>query len=164
MNIKDALNNLMKDQEEKYSIICLVKSVTGSFCDVEPVDGSAMLLGVRLQVESSNGVLIKPQVNSKVLVSFLSKDEAFVSMFSAIDGIELNGNTWSLIKAEVFLTEIEKLKETVDALVQALNVSWTPVPNDGGAALKTVITSALIGKTTGDYSDVKNETIKHGQG
>jgi phage baseplate assembly protein V len=54
-----------------------------------------------------------------------------------------------------------KLKETVDALVSGFR-SWTPVPMDGGAALKTIMTSQLAGKTTGTYTNLINETITHG--
>ncbi len=162
--IKEAIKAMMKDQEELYSILGTVISVNGAFCDVSPVDGSADILDVRLQVEQSKGVLIKPKLDSKVIVSFLSKNEAIVSMFSTIDGIELNGNDWSTLKTEDFITEINKLKGLVDAMVQVFSSSWVPVAQDGGAALKTALASALAGKTTGDYSQLKNETVKHGEG
>jgi hypothetical protein len=66
-----------------------------------------------------------------------------------------------LLKAERFLLEFEKLKELVEAMKSGLDV-WTPVPMDGGAALKTAMSSQLAGKTTGDYSNLINDKIKHG--
>jgi len=74
----------------------------------------------------------------------------------------LNGNQFGgLLKAVQFLNEFAKLKQTVDALVSGFQ-SWTPVPQDGGAALKTTMSSQLAGRTTGNYSDLINEKIKHG--
>jgi len=74
----------------------------------------------------------------------------------------LNGDQFGgLLKAVQFLSEFAKLKETVDALVSGFQ-SWTPVPTDGGAALKTLMTSQLAGKTTGTYTNLINETITHG--
>jgi hypothetical protein len=161
--MKDALRSLVTGNEEIYSIIGKVTSVDGSFCDVSPIDGSADLLGVRLQVTTVNGFLLIPKVNTNVIVSFLSKDEAFVSMVSEVDEIRLNGNSWSLLKTEVFLEQMDKLKQSVDALMDGFT-NWTPVAQDGGAALKTAMTTSLAGKETGDFTNVKNETVKHGQG
>lgn len=76
--------------------------------------------------------------------------------------VALNGDEFGgLLKAVAFLSEFQKLKEMVDAMVQAFE-SWSPVPQDGGASLKAAMSAAVAGKTTGNYENMINDKIKHG--
>lgn len=164
MNGKDILKAIVSSFEEGYSLLCTVNKINGSFCDCSPVDGSSDILGVKLQAIESKGSLIVPAIGSMVIVSFINRNAGYVSMFSKIDTITLlGGNFNGLVKADELKTQLNKLKDTVDALVEGFS-SWTPVPNDGGAALKTVMTTKLAAKTTGDFSKLRNDKIKHGDG
>lgn len=80
MDLKDLLKQVLEDNEEMYSKVCKVESVDGLVCDVVPVDGSAPILEVRLTVnnEAENYFAVIPKVGSTVIVSFLTKDVAFV--------------------------------------------------------------------------------------
>jgi len=37
--------------------------------------------------------------------------------------------------------------------------NWTPVPNDGGAALKTLLTSGFLTKTLASLTNILSEVI-----
>ena len=79
-------------QKQPATIICKVKSVDGSTCEVEPIDG-AMLKNVMLNANVGNfkGLRITPKTDSYVLVTMLSETDSFVSMYSDIDKIEFDG-------------------------------------------------------------------------
>jgi hypothetical protein len=56
-----------------------------------------------------------------------------------------------------------ELQKIVDALTQ-LNLDfsgWVPVPNDGGAALKTAVTAGFVTKPQADLSTVLSEGVKN---
>jgi len=88
------LAEILKD-EEYYSTVGTVVSVdeTARTCEVEPVEG-ATLYDVRLQSipSQSGGFLIVPNINSKVVVSYLNSQTAFINLYSSIDRIEVNGD------------------------------------------------------------------------
>lgn len=98
--LQDLVRELAKTGEEIYSVVCTVKSVDDQkrTCVASPKNGDADLLDVRLQSEqsSSTGLYIKPSVNSDVLVTFLSKNTAYVALCTAIDSIELKIGTQTI--------------------------------------------------------------------
>lgn len=164
MSIKEAIQKIMEEKiGGSASMLCTVKSVTGTTCTVETLDTQVELFGVRLQAAASNGILLKPKVDSIVVITPITDFEFVVVMFSAIDEITLlDGSFGGLTKTQELKTQLDKTNEVVNALVNSLT-TWTPVANDGGAALKAFATSALTGKAVGDYSDIENITINHGQ-
>jgi hypothetical protein len=83
-------------------------------------------------------------------------------MYSAVDSIKmLDGSYGGLVKAPELKIQLDKTNEVVNAIVNALT-TWTPVANDGGAALKTAATATIGTKVVGDYSNIENEDITHG--
>ena len=91
-DIKDAINNLVRTNDEVYSIIAKVDNVDEDkrVCDVSPVNGDAKIYDVRLQalISSKDALIVIPKVGSNVIVSFLNKEEAFVAMCSEVDSIK----------------------------------------------------------------------------
>jgi hypothetical protein len=92
--IKSAIKKLASDPNaELYSKPCEVVSVSNSkrTCVVQPFDGSAKIYNVRLQAAEANetGLFLKPKVGSSVIVTFLSKNFAFVSLTTDIDEVVL---------------------------------------------------------------------------
>jgi len=181
MTIRDAIKEIMRQEIPPLSLACTVKSVDEdkAACDVVPIDGSADILDVLLLAEESDKIgLIKiPAVDSTVYVTFISKDIAFVSLFSDITKlniqindisltvdqgqISLNGdNLGGLVDAGELKTQIDKNTEAIQAIQSGFN-SWTVVPSDGGAALKAT-SLGFVSKDTADLSDIENETVKHG--
>lgn len=80
--------------------------------DVSPVDDSADLLAVRLRADEGTGFTVYPVVGSLVLVSFLSPNEAFVSMVSQVDTYELTTQAGESLKTLLtdFLDQVIQLK------------------------------------------------------
>lgn len=118
MDIKQILKQLLKDNEEIYSLVGTVSKLDESrrVCSVKPNDGSAELFNVRLQtqVAGTEGLVIIPEEDSEVIVTFLSKELGFISSTSKIQKIMLNSDGFSaemsLIKSKFeALTLIELL-------------------------------------------------------
>ena len=85
--------------------VCTVAQVYDQTCDCTPVDGAPMK-GVRLNavIANDNGLVIKPVLNSYVLVTELSENDAYVSLFSDIESISIKvGNSTVLITGDEIL-------------------------------------------------------------
>lgn len=65
-----------------YSTVCVVDAVDGLTCEATPVNGGAKVLDIRLTAnpEGSKYFAVVPKVGSEVIVTWLSKDLAFVSL------------------------------------------------------------------------------------
>lgn len=85
--LKGIFSNFMKG-EEFYSKTGKVKNIdeTERTCDVEPVDGSAEIFGVRLQasIKSNAGVVLIPKDGSFVTVTFMNKDTGYISQTTEV--------------------------------------------------------------------------------
>ena len=59
-------------------------------------------------------------------------------------------------------TAKQELQKNVDALTQLISdlTAWTPVPNDGGTALKTILSTGFLTKTPANLSDILSDKIK----
>ncbi|MBU2923060.1 hypothetical protein KO504_17050 [Winogradskyella psychrotolerans] len=125
---------------------------------------------------------IKPSIDSKCLIGVILNNDAQTFLISAeeIEAFEmvdktgfkchlnngkltLNGESFQgLVKAPELKTQLDKNTLILQKIQEIFN-SWTPVPNDGGAALKTLVT-AFTSLPRADLSNIKNDTIKHGNG
>lgn len=67
--------------------------------------------------------------------------------------------TESYVKGDTTKTELQK---NIDALTQLQTdfTNWIPVPNDGGAALKALLTPGFLTKTLASLTDMLSERIK----
>lgn len=194
MELKDILNELVDKRirlEELYSVVGKCKNISESdrTCDVEPLDGSAEILGVRLQasISSHKGVVFIPKDKSEVLVTFINKDTGFVSVYSEIakvvgvleddgevdlkvkdtrlqmnkDGIVLNGGQLEGLPVLAKVVDRLNLIEKDINKAKLAFTSWTPTPQDGGAALKGSAASWFgqqLQSTT--KNDIKNDKVK----
>ena len=100
--LRELIKVVVLKNEELYSLKCTVTAVNGCFCDVQPLNEDAEILGVNLLSEDvMTGLLITPVISSVVTVSFFDKDTAFVSQYGEIEMIDLRGNEFGgLIKIE----------------------------------------------------------------
>lgn len=122
----------------------------------------------------------KPSLKSKCLIGIVNNNAAaaFLIECEEIEEIEISDKTgFKLVLNNGYLTingtdfggivNAIELKEQVDKNTKLLEAiqnafeSWTPVPNDGGAALKG-IASSFISLEVADLSNIQNEKIKHG--
>ena len=149
--------------------------------DCEPLDESAPILGCSLQgdQEGEEGFLLLPKVGSYVIVGLVDGQDTGVVLLTdeleALDvkigdktlhftseGIVFNGGELGgIIKIEELTAKLNTIEQDINALKQALS-AWTPIPSDGGAALKAAVTSwagkPLQKSKRGDYED---PNVKH---
>lgn len=182
--IKDILFDfigLWSDQNKIYSMQCTVKSidVAKRICVCTPVDGSADILNVRLEAditvdsedepETSNpkGFFVVPAVGSIIGVTFLSKTDAFISVWTEITDVIVisdlftfnDGAFGGLIKIEDLVSRLNDY-EALFTQLQTDFTAWTPVPNDGGLALKTILLTGFLTKIVPTTVKANFENIK----
>ena len=115
MNIREAIIKIVEDGQnfEIYSKVCKVVSVDKylNTCDVDPLDGDAGLLDVKLTATEGNqaGFIVCPEIDSSVIVTFLDKDTAFVSMCTEVKEVVFNGGVnGGLINIDTLILELNK--------------------------------------------------------
>lgn len=151
--------------------------------DVQPLNEDAPLLGVNLQAGqgSTVGVVQIPREGSYVMVGYVQdgaagmvllcddieeaqvviKDTDTASIVAMEDGITMNGGKLGgMVKVEDITTRLNLIEKDINKLKQAFT-GWTPVPQDGGAALKGGVAGwagrQLTESKRGDY---ENEKVK----
>jgi len=140
-NIRQSIQKMVGKMIPEPSQICEVTKVnTGeSTVDVQPINGDAEIFEVKLQAEETDkfGVIPIPKVGSKVIISWLSKNVAFVSLIAEIEsyliqidsvtlflnssGIEINGTQHGgLTITPVLRAELNKTVARITALEVAV--------------------------------------------
>ena len=146
------------------SFVCTVSDVSLAdlTCTCTPVNGDADLLDVRLMSQSANGFLILPSVDSIVIVSSIDNLTYYVSMFSEVDEIQLNGDTYDgLVKVNDLVTKLNNLENKVNAIITAYNAH---IHVETGASTAPTV-SLLVGTLTPTVqANIENTTVKHGNG
>ena len=163
--------------------LCSVTAVDRSArsVDCDPLDESAPILGVSLQgdQEGEDGFLLLPKVGSYVIVGLIDgQDTGAVLLTDELDALEVKigdqsleitsdgiiltgGALGGMVKVKELTDRLNNIERDVNSLKQILS-SWSPMPNDGGAALKGVVSSwssrRLQETKRSDYEDTK---VKH---
>jgi hypothetical protein len=149
-------------------IMCLVVSVDGVTCVCQPLDlDEAEYVNVRLATEDADTLfLITPAVGSVVgVIPFddSANSEHIIIMYSGIDTIDIRGNQYGgLVKVQDVVDRLNNIESDINDLKTVFS-GFVPVPNDGGAALKTAAAAwygAALVQTV--VSDIENENIKQG--
>lgn len=174
--IRASLQKFLKNPNNAYTKVCTVIAVSAGpvdglmICDCEPLDGTAIIEDVRLVANFTDsttkaGFILVPKVDSLVLITFISPSVAYVSMVSEVDFVYLNGNLYGgLVKVSDLTLKLNNAENKINALITAIN-GWTPVPNDGGAALKVALTAWLASSLTPTVrADLENTKVNHGDG
>jgi len=142
-----------------------VVSVQGDTCTVKA--NTLILSDVKLReitTDTTHLLRITPTVGSNVLIADLGGElrDLAVIQFSDVDKIELGEANHTTAKADVLKTELEKLTERVDGIIDAIN-NAVPGSSDGGAALQTSMKVALATLTDKeDFSSIENSKVMHG--
>lgn len=155
--LRDAIKTLTKPNNDGYSKVCTVDSVdlVNRTCYCIPINEDADITEVRLMANIDNGFLLIPEVNSIVVVSFLSDSSAYVALVSKVSEVQLNGTNFNgLIKID---EQTAKLNQLVTELQTQLGLIATGIAAGGGSY--TPATLSTFNKT--DYENIK---IKQGDG
>lgn len=142
-------------------------------CVVTPTDGGPDILDVRLEADedtANKGFFVVPAVDSLVIITFISKEESFVSAWTAIDKVIATQGLWQFNGGEngglTITPELKAQLDTTNALIQSLLdiITGTPIPEPGSgapSALQTALAAAISGQALGDYSDIENNKVTH---
>lgn len=119
-NLVDILRQLLKDNEEVYSVVGIVTEIdeTKRVCTVQPVDDSAELFDVRLQtsVGGEIGLVLFPKIESEVTVTFLSKELAYIAQTTEIEKIILKIEGLEIfLDKETFSTTVKTAKTDAES-------------------------------------------------
>lgn len=143
----------------------IVNSVDGNLCEVQI--GNIAIPDVRLRASEADDdgeMLITPKVGTAVTIGSLSGDlsQLVVLQVDHIETIAINGGKLGgLINIEQLTEKLNTIEDDINSLKNVMS-TWTPVAQDGGAALKTSVSTwagqTLTKSQRGDYED---ETIKH---
>lgn len=169
-NLGDLIKQLVKDQEEIYSLPCKVISLADDLAELEPLNGDPNLLDVKLLAGASDTpVRFTPVIGSVVIATFLSKDTAFISVYSELETVELRGDKFGgVTKVEEVVSKFNRLEDKVNDLITKFNahthlyvapsipLPGPPIPTPPPTTLETPI----VPNTT--VNDLENENVKHG--
>ena len=148
--------------------------IKGRACGCTVVEGHTEyeLPTVKLMAVVDDGILVEPVIGSIVKIIFSELIEPFVAQYSEIETITIDarqtikfndGTFGGVVKVAELVQKLNELENDLNTLKAAI-ASWTPVPSDGGAALKGVITnwSAQSLPVTA-VNDIENTMVTHGK-
>lgn len=165
-DIRQSIRGIVKTDDVLYSVLCTVAEVdtAENTCNCEPIDGSADLLDVKLMAQSANGFLIIPKAGSTVIVTMLNKYTGFVSMFSEVEEIQLNGKNFNgLVKIEDLITKLNNLETAFNSHITAYNLH-THLGVTVGSGATGITTPDTQQLTPTQQTELENTTVLHGDG
>ena len=181
-NIREIIRSIADTNSKTRLVVGSVKAIDheARTCDVNPIDESAPILGVNLQANqgSTVGVVVWPKLGSFVVVALYDDYEAGVvvltdvidrydikvgdmSLSLSAQGIVMNeGALGGLVKVVELTQRLNTIEQDLNSLKTAFS-AWVPVAQDGGAALKTAVSTwATSTLTPTQRSDIENQNVK----
>mgnify|MGYP000211112712 CR=1 FL=1 len=165
-DLRDALRSLVKPNNDGFSKVCTIDSVdlTTLTCYCVPLNDDADIINVRLMANIDNGFLLIPEVNSIVVVSFLSDDSAYVSLVSKVSEVQLNGKNFDgLVKVQELTDKLNALENKVNDLITACSSQVVTLAPSGTFPLASFFTSVTPLIPT-QQLEIENITILQGDG
>lgn len=167
MNLKQVLAKVAKDQVPLFTKAGKIASVDTDnlTCEVT-FDHYPTLYDVRLRSTidgNEKGLIVIPKQGSDVIVGTIENTphSAFIIQYSEVDEIRLGDNQLGgIVKAKELKIQIDKNTDALNQLIQTLK-DWTPVSQDGGAALKAAISTAFPTINLADLSNIENTNVLH---
>lgn len=164
-NVKQLLTEILRTEfSNKLAFVGEVVSVDGTMAQIKNIETEGVYENVRLQAHPGSGVLIIPTNGSYVIVGRMSGGNGYIAMTSDADSIQLlDGSYGGLIKIDELVTKLNTLEQDLNALRDQFD-TWVVVPNDGGAALKALLspTWTVPQLTETEKEDLENTEITHG--
>lgn len=173
MSSTEDIRKAIKGLSEKtgmVNILCKVESVdlVNKSCYCQPVFGGADIQDVRLIADNQNGFLIIPAINSVVIVSMLNQAVGYVSMFSNVQEIQLNGDNFGgLIKIDnlksQYDTNFTNLKAAIQAALAPVDAIMVALGMPAPLASQ-IFNTAAQSVVNLNKTPLENTTVKHGNG
>lgn len=161
--VKDAIEKLAGTflADEVYILVARVVSVSLSerTCNCAVISGVAAteINDVQIMAEIDDGILIVPEIDSTVIITYSKRNVPFISMFSEVSsiwfvtnsGIKLQGDEFGgLIKISDLVSKLNNLETAFNSLNSKVNV-LAPTP---------VIPPIVLTRR----DDLENTSIQHG--
>lgn len=165
-DLRDALRSLVKPNNDGFAKVCTVDSIDLDklICYCIPLNGDADLVGVRLMANIDNGFLLIPELNSIVVVSFLSDSSAYVSLVSKVSEVNLNGKNFDgLVKVNDLVEKLNNLENKVNIIISTYN-AHTHVASSFGTPTTTPVAPVTGTLIPTIKQDLENTTILQGDG
>lgn len=165
-DLRDALRSLVKPNNDGFAKVCTVDSVdlTTLTCYCVPLNDDADIINVRLMANIDNGFLLIPEVDSIVVVSFLSDSSAYVSLVSKVSEVHLNGKNFDgLVKINDLVQKLNNLENKVNTIISTYN-AHTHVASSFGTPTTTPVAPVTGTLTPTIKQDLENITILQGDG
>jgi len=137
--------------------------------EVKPDDGPEVESNIQAKQESNAGLALVPEVGSRVIVGFLSEDYAYVVATSKVkkylldcDEVTVNGGDNGGIPITPDVVErLNNVEKDINKIKQIF-AAWSPVSQDGGAALKTASATWYNQQLqTTTEQDIEDTKFKH---
>jgi hypothetical protein len=164
--LRDSLRTLTKTNGNAYSKVCTVDSVdlVNLTCYCIPINDDADIIDVRLMANIDNGFLLIPEVNSIVVVSFLSDSSAYVSLVSKVSEIQLNGTNYDgLVRVQELTDKLNNLENKLNDLITACSSQVVTLAPSGTFPLASFFTSVTPLIPT-QQTEIENQAVKQGNG
>lgn len=167
----ESLNRFIGKSIPPMPLFCIISDIdpVNLTCYCQPINGDAGITDVRLMASVSVGFLILPKDGSIVGISFINANSAWVSSFSDVDKILLNGDAYGgLPMSPALVTRLNNIENKVNALLTAFNNHthlYTPsggLPTPTGPPVPTASVAPPLTPT--QLSDIENQTVFQGNG
>lgn len=174
MNIAETIKRIIVQFVKPSIIYGVVKSYDQSTNTVEcDIDG---LLIDEVKVSSvitmnGLGIKVEPKIGSRVILGRINDraEDLIVLKFDEIvkyqlnaDKIELNGDDYSIVKAEELQQVLAQNKAFIDAFKQVLSVPVNEPGNGAPSVFQQALNTALGSLPFEDGIGINNSNIKHG--
>jgi len=132
---------------------------------VYPKEGSKVIIGL-IDNDPNNTAVISISEFESILITlqtlFKLELKSDGSLNISTDNIIVNnGVNGGLVKSAIAAAQVNEIKRSINTL-KGLISSWVPVPTDGGAALKALLTSWSASTLASvSENDFENEKFKH---
>lgn len=140
----------------------LTTPAIGDWVEVYFIDGDVdrpVYLGVANEIAEMTPKTFDGMPTTHVLFEDPVADANNIKFDGVTGELSFLSGTESMVLGDTLKTELQK---NVDALIQLQTDfnGWTPVPNDGGAALKTILSSGFLTKVIGSLVNILSIVMK----
>lgn len=174
MSIIVAIEKIIERKMRNSIVVGVVQSFNEEdwTCEVE-YKGLVLPARMRAVVNAeSSGLRIEPVVGSHVVLALIDSNinalvvvqwSQLVRVKIDAELVELNGEGFSIVKAEELQSVMDQNAQFISAFKNILSGPPIPEPGSGApSAFQTALNAALSSLQWGNHDNIQNETIKHG--